>query len=85
MRYQQFTAARTRLIPVAALVLASALGGCVGYAGYPSRDYGYSQPNYSYGSYYPGYAVSYTNSYDQRPYYSPSYSGHNDAYQNGGR
>jgi len=99
MRYQQSTAARSRLIPLAALVLASALGGCVGYAGYPSRDYGYSQPNYGYsqanygysqanygyGSYYPGYAVTYTNSYNQRPYYySPSYSRHNNAYQSGG-
>jgi len=85
MRYQQFTAARSRLIPLAALVLASALGGCVGYAGYPSRDYGYSQPNYGYshpnyghGGYYPGYAV--TNTYNQRPYYSPSYSRYNYAY-----
>ena len=96
MRYQQFTAARSRLIPLAALVLATALGGCVGYAGYPSRDYGYSQPNYgysqpnySYSSYYPGYAVTYSDLYNQRPYYSPSYSRspsynrHNNAYQSG--
>jgi len=78
MRYQQFTAARSRLIPLAALVLASALGGCVGYAGYPSRDYGYSHPYDGHGGYYPGYAV--TNTYNQRPYYSPSYSRYNYAY-----
>jgi hypothetical protein len=82
MRCQEFTAVRGRLIPLAALLLATALGGCVGYAGYPSRDYGYSQPNYSYSSYYPGYPANYTNSFNQRPYYFP-YSGHNNAYQSG--
>ncbi len=78
MRYQQFTAARSRLVPLAALLLASVLGGCVGYADYPSGNYGYSQPNYGYSSYYRGYPATYTNSYNQRPYYSPSYGRYNN-------
>ena len=65
MRYFKSTAARTRLIPLAALLLATALGGCVGYAAYPSRDYGYSD----YSSHPGGYAYS----HNYRPYYSPDY------------
>jgi hypothetical protein len=94
MRYPKFTTARRRLVPIAALLLAASLGGCVEYTGYPSADYGYSQPNYrhsepNYGyssypsSYYVGYPSAYSNSYNQRPYYSPYYGAHN-AYQSSG-
>jgi hypothetical protein len=57
--------------PVVALLLAISLGACVGYTGYPSGDYGYSQPNYRYS----GYPSSYYGrpSYSQRSYYSPYY------------
>jgi len=63
MQYAKFT-----MKPVALLV-AILLGGCVGYTGYPSGDYGYShrysQPTYSYNGYPSGY--------DGRPSYSPYY------------
>jgi hypothetical protein len=42
MRYLKSTATRTRLIALAAMLLATAQSGCVGYADYPSRDYSYS-------------------------------------------
>jgi len=84
MQYPELTAVRGRVMPLAALLLATALGGCVGYAGYPSRDYGYSQPNYGYSSYPSSYYVGYGNSYNQRPYYSSYYGRHNNAYQSSG-
>jgi hypothetical protein len=65
-----FTTARSRLMPLAALLLATALGGCVGYTGYPSGDYGYSYPT----NYYAGHPRTYSNSYGYRPYYSSDYS-----------
>ena len=87
MRYPKIMAARRRLAPVAALLLASSLGGCVGYTGYPSGDYGYSQPNYRHSE--PNYGYSnYPSSYNQRPYYSPYYGspyyGAHNAYQSSG-
>ena len=69
MRHAMFTTARSRLMPLAALLLATALGGCVGYSSYPSRDYSYSYPS----SYYAGYPRTYNGSYGYRPYYSPGY------------
>jgi len=78
MQNPKFTAARSRLVPIAALVLATALGGCVGYSSYPSRDYGYSYPN----GYYAGYPRTYTTSYGYRPYYSPDYGRYN-SYESG--
>ena len=51
MQHATFTTARSRLMPLAALLLATALGGCVGYSSYPSRDYSYSYPS----GYYTGY------------------------------
>jgi hypothetical protein len=71
-----FTAARSRLIPIATLLLATALGGCVGYSGYPSGDNGY---NYSSG-YYAGYPRTYNTSYGYRPHYSSDYGRYNDTY-----
>jgi hypothetical protein len=66
MQYPKFA-----VKPVVALLLAISLGACVGYTGYPSGDYGYSQPNYRYS----GYPSSYYGrpSYSQRSYYSPYY------------
>jgi hypothetical protein len=69
MRYPRSTAARTRLIPFAALLLATALGGCVGYAEYPSHDYGYNYPS----GYYAGYPRTYNASYGYRTYYCADY------------
>jgi hypothetical protein len=71
MQHATFTTARSRLMPLAALLLAAALGGCVGYSSYPSRDYSYSYP----GSYYAGYPQNYGSTYGYRPYYSPNYGG----------
>jgi hypothetical protein len=88
MRYPKFVAARSHLKPLAALLLATALGGCLGYAGYPSRDYGYGNPNYGYSSYpssyYAGYPQTYSTSYSYRPYYSPEYGRYGNANQNSG-
>ena len=64
-RYPKSVAQR-RLIPLAAVLLATALGGCVGYAAYPSRDYNYSD--------YSGNPGAYTYSHNYRPYYSPDYN-----------
>jgi hypothetical protein len=85
MQYPKLAVARRSLKPLIAVLLATSLGGCVGYTGYPSGDYGYSQPNYRYSqpnygyssypsSYYVGFPSTYGNSYSQRPYYPPSYS-----------
>jgi len=63
MRDPTFTVARSQLIPIVALLLATALGGCIAYTGYPSSNYGY---NYS-GGYYGGYPSTYTDSYNYRP------------------
>jgi hypothetical protein len=94
MRYPKFTAARSHLIPFTALMLATALGGCVGYTGYPSSGYGYSYPNSNgyYGSYpstygynYPAaYPRTYTNSINYRPLYSSDYNSSFNTYENGG-
>jgi hypothetical protein len=63
MRYSRLTAARSCLIPLTALLLATALGGCAGYTRYPSSNSAY---NYS-GGYYGGYPSTYTDSYNYRP------------------
>jgi hypothetical protein len=87
VRYPKFTAARSRLIPLTALLLATALGGCVAYTGYPSSGYGYRNPNYGYsypGSYYAGYPRTYNTSYSYRPYYSPDYNRYGSTYGGGG-
>jgi hypothetical protein len=80
MRYQKFTAARSHLKPLAALLLATTVGGCIGYADYPSRDYGYSH----HSNYYTGYPRTYGNSDNYRPYYSPDYSRYNSPYETRG-
>jgi hypothetical protein len=81
MRYPKFTATRSHLIPLAALLLATTLGGCYPYPGYPSNGYGANYPNgYStnYGNNYPGgyYAYQRTpyNSNENRPFYSSDYN-----------
>ena len=80
MRYQRFTAAPTRLMPFAALLVATALGGCVGYAEYPSHGYVYNYPS----GYYASYPRTYSASYGYRPYYSPDYQRYNDTYERRG-
>ncbi len=74
MRYT-FKAARNRLVPLAALVLATALGGCVAYTGYPPTSYSYT--TYPSG-YYAGYPTAYTYSYNTS--YTPDYRGASRAY-----
>lgn len=90
MRIPTFTSARRRLAPFAALAVATVLGGCVAYTGYPSGYYGYNYPSgyypgnrtaYAFPSNYNGYPSSYANSYYQRPAYSQEYNG---SYTNGG-
>jgi hypothetical protein len=60
MRYPKFTASRSHLIPLAALLLTTTLGGCYPYSGYPSNGYGHNYPNG-----YPsnGYGHDYSNGY----------------------
>ena len=77
MRYPKFTAAPSRLIAIAALLLVTALGGCVGYSGYPSGDNGY---NYRYAA----YPRTYNTSYGYHPYYSPDYGRYNETYYSRG-
>jgi hypothetical protein len=99
MRYPKFTAARSYLKPLVTVLLATALGGCVGYASYPSSGYGYNYPNsYSNGyysdypsysnsrasNYYAGYPRTQSTSYGYRPYYSPDYSRYNNDYETRG-
>jgi len=88
MCYSKFTAARSHLIPLAALLLATTLGGCYPYPGYPSNGYGYYYPNgypanygYNYSDgYYAGYRRTSYNSNEYRPYYSSDYNGTFNAY-----
>jgi hypothetical protein len=66
-----FRAARNSLVPVAALAIASTLGGCVAYNGYPAGSYSYAYPS----SYYGGYSTSYAANYPAyTPYSYPAYS-----------
>jgi hypothetical protein len=83
MRYPKYTVISNRLIPLTVLALATALGGCVAYTGYPSSGYGYSNSGgypsaYSY-NYPSGYYAGYPG-YGYRPYYSPGYSRYNGSY-----
>ena len=80
MRHALPATTRSRLVPLAALLLATALGGCVGYSSYPSRDYSYSYPS----GYYAGYPRTYSSSNSYRPYYSPDYGRYNNTYETGG-
>jgi hypothetical protein len=72
MRYPRFTAAPARMMPFAALLVATALGGCVGYTEYPSQGYSYNYPS----GYYAGYPRTSPSGY--RPYYSHDYPRYND-------
>jgi hypothetical protein len=82
MHYPRFTAARRHLIPLTALLLATALGGCVGYTAYPS-GYGYNYPatypNSPPGGYYGGYPSAYSYNYANTPYagYPQTYNNSN--------
>ena len=78
MRYPRFT--RTPM-SFAALLVATPLGGCVGYAEYPSHGYGYNYPS---GGYYAGYPRTYSASYGDHPYYYPEYQRYNDTYERRG-
>ena len=70
---------KNRMIIAAALLLVTALGGCVAYPGYGySYGYGY-QPRY-----YAAYPGSYA--YQYPPYYTSDYNGYANTYRtiNGG-
>jgi hypothetical protein len=70
-------AMRSKMIIAAALLLVTALGGCVAYPGY-GYNYGY-QPRY-YAAYPGNYAYQYP------PYYTSDYNGYANTYRtiNGG-
>jgi hypothetical protein len=87
------TTFRRRLVPCVALLLATALGGCVAYPVYPSGYYGYNNTNayyganrtaYVYPNSYSGYPGTYANSYNAHPYYSHDYNGAFSTYENSG-
>ena len=61
-------------MPFSVMLMATALGGCVGAAEYPSQGYSYNYPS----GYYAGYPRAYNASYGYRPYYSPDYRRYND-------
>jgi hypothetical protein len=88
MRYPKFTVARSRLIPLAALLLATVLSGCVAYTGYPSSTYGNNYPGGYYSGYPSGYYAGYPNNYTYpsgpRPFYSPTYYSNPTSYENNG-
>jgi hypothetical protein len=76
-----FKCAGKGLIPMAALLGATLLGGCVAYTGYPTATtYGYNYP----GSYYGGYPSNYAYSYNYYPAYSSDYNGTFNTYQTSG-
>jgi hypothetical protein len=85
MRQVNATAARRPLplpilLPLAALLLAMSLGGCIAYNGYPD-GYPGGYPGY-YGYTYRNDYADYT--YRRRPYYSPDYNSAFDTYQTSG-
>ena len=88
MQCAKFTAARCRLIPLAALLLATALGGCVAYAGYPTSNYSYNYPSGYYSGYpsgyYAGYPTAYTYPSNSRQLYSPTYYSSPTSYESNG-
>ena len=84
MPHPKFATVRRRLVPVAALLVATALGGCVAYTGYPSGYYGYNYPSGYYGDNRGGYAYPTYSSYNQRPLYSSDYNSSFNGYENSG-
>jgi len=80
MQHAIFATARRSLKPLAALLLATALGGCVGYSGNTFGDNGYNYPS----SYYAGHSRAYNTSYNYRPYYSPGYDRYSHNYEGRG-
>ena len=80
MRHAMFTAARSRLMPLTALLLATALGGCIGYSKYSSSDNGYYYPNGHRAS----YTRTYNTAYGYHPYYSPDYGRYNETHYSRG-
>ena len=88
MRHPNFTSARSHAVPIVALFLTTALGGCVAYTGRP-----YTQYSYSYGhptGYYAGYPTyydypyTYAHSHNYPPYYSPDYNSYYNTYATSG-
>ena len=89
MRNPKFTSARSRLLPLAALLAATSLGGCVAYTGYPSGYYGYNYSNGYYGAGrsvygYPSNYAAYPSTYNKRPLYSSDYNSSFNTYENRG-
>jgi hypothetical protein len=95
MRRPTFTAAHSDLIsvaallPLAALLLSTALGGCVAYTSHPPGYYSYNYPYGYYGGYrsaygYPGSYAAYPSTYDRRPLYSPDYNSTFNTYETSG-
>jgi hypothetical protein len=86
MRHMKFTMTTCHLIPLGALLLATALGGCVAYGGYPTGAYNY--PSGYYSGYPSGYYASYPRNYsytsNARPLYSPTYYSSPSSYESNG-
>ena len=86
MRHPNFTLTRSHAVPIIALLLATALGGCVAYTGRPDTQYSYGYPT----AYYTGYSTYYdypnTYAYSQNypPYYSPDYNSYYNTYATSG-
>jgi hypothetical protein len=77
-------AARDSLVAMAALAVATALGGCVAYNGYPAGGYSYTYPSSYYGDYH-SYAANYPMySPYSYPAYSPDYNGTFNTYATSG-
>lgn len=93
MQTSHLTALRRRLLPLAALAAATALGGCVATAPAPAY-YGYNSPAYVYSSpapqpyYNNGSTVTYTNGAvypTTYPLYSPYFHGADTVQSGNGR
>ena len=76
MRSSHFTALRRSLLPLVALVGATALGGCVTQSTPPTYSYGYNYPSPYYTASPVG--VTYPNGYAAA--YSPDYNGAYNTY-----
>src|SRR4051812_42660902 len=88
MRHPNPISVRGHAVAIIALLLATALGGCVAYTAQPASrySYGYGYPAGYYTEYptYSSYPNTYAYSYNYRPYYSPDYNSYNNTYATSG-
>lgn len=80
MRTIKTMPARNWILPFALLLMATTLGGCVGYTSYPPGYYGYNTYTTPTG-YYSGYPATYAYSYNApAPLYTSNYNGYYNTY-----